>query len=173
MNTQEIAIKYGVPMPETSMKLDWQGETNFYWGYFRYSQEPTGNDLIPRLLYYVGVEDGKKQFIVVKECHHLLNLIGVQSWERINPDERDYEIYPAPQMHEIAPLLPPKIEGFLEPMYLDLVSAPYHNKSCFFLQYTGVKSKKDYFTSMRIDDFHFAQPYAELYLKLKNEGIIR
>lgn len=135
MNTQErIAIKYGVPMPETCKELNWQQGTIFSW---------------------IENEEGYV-------------LVDYKEWEKLGSPR----YIPAPQMHEIVSLLPPKIEGFLEPMYLDLVSAPYHNKSCFFLQYTGVKSKKDYFTSLRIDDFHFAQPYAELYLKLKNEVII-
>lgn len=78
----------------------------------------------------------------------------------------------APQMHEIVSRLPSKLRFNNEMMYLDLLSAPYHNQSCFFLQYTGGESKKDYFTSMRIDDFHFAEAYAQLYIKLKKENLL-
>lgn len=31
MKTNDIAIKHGVPTPETSKELDWKEETNFYW----------------------------------------------------------------------------------------------------------------------------------------------
>jgi hypothetical protein len=145
MTTAEIVSKYGIPIPETCEKLDWQDKTILH-----YVKSYSG-------LLYVCFKDNKNRYIEAFTGDMILSFVSV---------------FPAPQMHEIMSLLPPKIEGFLEPMYLDLVSAPYHNKSCFFLQYTGVKSKKDYFTSMRIDDFHFAQEYAELYLKLKNEGLI-
>lgn len=35
--TKQIAIKYGVPMPDTCKELDWQDDVLFYW-YYEYQE---------------------------------------------------------------------------------------------------------------------------------------
>lgn len=88
MTTAQIAQKYGVPIPETCIALNWQEETLFYW-----------------------VKNSEDDFIVAPQQ-------DIGYWVC---DIEDVCI-PAPQMHEIASF--------------------------------------------------YAQAYAELYLKLKNEGVI-
>jgi hypothetical protein len=38
MTTQQTALNYGVPMPETCQELDWKGITHYYW-YKNYHNE--------------------------------------------------------------------------------------------------------------------------------------
>lgn len=74
---QEIAIKYGVPLPQTCQELDFRNETIFVWA--------------------------KKYINVVHNLFdwHLITYTEYQKKQQ----EYDYCGYLAPQIHEIAPLL--------------------------------------------------------------------
>lgn len=76
MDELKLAIKYGVPTPETSRKLDWKGETLFYWAY-----------VFEELMLINSVD---YDFISESDVSGLLPF---------------HEILPAPQVHEILPYL--------------------------------------------------------------------
>ena len=84
MTQQELAIKYGVPMPEVCLKLNWQGEAHFYWAYYPYNGEMKG----VALCYKTGRENGLD--LSFRYC------IGNELVRN------KMEFIPAPQMNEIA-----------------------------------------------------------------------
>lgn len=138
MNTQKIAILKGVPMPETSMKLDWQGETNFYW------HKPKIEDPFFEWQLSYGRPDVFNDF-VDNNCVEI-------------------DIIPAPQMHEIAPMLPEKIKNEKEGVLRFGMS---HIAISYIVFYDNFPKE-----TIRIKNNHYAEACAELYLKLKNEGIL-
>ncbi len=149
MNNTEIYLKYGVALPETCQKLDWQSKTLFYW---------FNGKLCDRLRFN--------------------SLVGVWFAQPIDDDgltflksENKVDFIPAPQMHEIAPLLP-------------LSFKRNYSSYLYFINHVtiGYSSSKfgewvdDYpnNTLMKtfIENHHYAQAYAELYLKLKKKGLV-
>lgn len=77
----------GVPLPETCKALNWQNKTKFYWCYLIH---PFGVNL------YLCLKTLKGYLIVDDENPRLLNCTYLE----------EIKVYAAPQMHEIAPLLP-------------------------------------------------------------------
>jgi hypothetical protein len=124
MNTEEIAIRKGVANPETSQKLSLRIITNYEW--------------------YKSKKTSKFEAVTKLEKLLLPNEIEWEwEWQCI-----------APQMHEIAPLLPKwTMLGF------DAIIVTKTEKSieCFRVE---------------IENNHYAEAYAQMYLKLKEANLI-
>ena len=145
MNTQETAIKYGVPMPETCKELNWQIQTLFAW--------------------------------IKKEGEWIL--INYNDW-----CDFGYPIYIcAPQMHEIAPLLPfdkdiQPLQGYYKWRFS--INRNWFKKeknADIELSYSAQKIDKTFVNqdkniTIKSVNNHYAQAYAEMYLKLKKENLI-
>ena len=66
--------------------------------------------------------------------------------------------YPAPQMHEILMLLPKSIDSYLLMIYNDLIA--YENPA------------NEILISCKIENNHYTESLAKLYLKLKKEDLL-
>jgi hypothetical protein len=184
MNTIEIALKYvDVALPETCQKLDWQSKTHFYWF------------------------DGKL-------CDRLRfnSLVGLWFAQPIDDDgltffksENKVDFIPAPQVHEIAPLLPEILyylnRKFITKIAFDLIvsetrkteieqfgeyagilrSYPHDKKIPCLLKISRILNDEPNSISLnysfeplsiQIKNHHYAESYAELYLQLKEKGLI-
>jgi hypothetical protein len=76
-------------------------------------------------------------------------------------------------MHEIAPLMPNELVDKTYHYYFDLSNeTTVHRKGDgIYLGYINSEGMYLY-TFIRVFNHHFAQAYAELYLKLKKEGLL-
>lgn len=129
MNTQESAIKYGVPMPETCKQLNWQRQALFAW--------------------------------IKKESEWIL--INYSDWKYF-----DYPTYiSAPQMHEIAPLLPTTLGTQSGNRILTT-----KNNSLAYSFDTAPYNVDLIVGRINIINNHYAEAYAQLFLKLKKENLI-
>jgi len=139
-----IAKKYGVPLPETCIEL--KGNINFYKSLNNLYPEI---DLHPKTVYYwYRVKNTNKWFLDT-------DFTSEQTHGGYSPS--DVEVLPAPQMHEIAPLLPPFISVGIK---------------CGFVLAKDTLSYGSCYYNTPIHDHHYAQAYAELYLKLKPENLL-
>lgn len=157
MNTQEqikkTAKDFGVPMPDTCKALDWKEKTFFAWIFHEKLSQPY-------LCFFEKIY-----------CQWL----HVETQEVIASEENfDFTFFYAPQMHEIAPLLPLKFEtnpiGNLERGRF------YHWFSSYSsIGYTSFPVST-YLEKAQLEQFivnhHYAQAYAELYLKLKEKNLL-
>jgi hypothetical protein len=152
-NEQKQAIEYGVPMPETCVQIDWQGQTFFFW-----LKSISGK-------WYL-VNKAKKPFSNII-CYHEANILQIEKSLIL-----DWVIVvPAPQMHDIAPLLPKiVINNELTTYYIDLVTLDSGNQYLRYNTEKGICYKE---LKVEIKNHHYAQAYAELYIKLKNEGLLK
>jgi len=147
MTTQEIAIKYGVPMPETCKELDWKQETIMRWAVCQY----TG-----RVLIYA----------------RRLNTFGSVVYFGLDGEfaHNYYYFVFAPQMHEIAPLLPSKLI-----LPTEYGNAPHElristwNLSQFLIGYCSQGTTRMCCIS---HPNHYAESYAQMYIKLKSENLL-
>ncbi len=147
----------GVPLPETCQKLDWKDESGFYW------KKITDHETWYNLYYHNGREsifiggDGVFREIGAKIVH-----------------------YDAPQMQEIAPLLPVKLrlntgydyDGNDTYSNFEFKIRNYPNWHIF---YDGETSYADYYVKdfkFGTENHHYAQAYAQLYIALREAGII-
>jgi len=115
-------------------------------------------------------------------------------------DYSEIDGIPAPQMHEIAPLLPMEIDNdgsktyttnhvkeYVKnstrialpliksyPLYFRGVYEQESSYICYFID--NFRNKMYHYSEMmfevQINNHHYAQAYAELYIKLREEGII-
>jgi hypothetical protein len=174
----KFCAEKGVPMPETCEKLNWQGETNFIWvkdgsGYKLHSKSEY---LIEYLLNEANQqrEDFDKWREIEENCKavngrlaqgklsmvtEILTILGKDTSSIYVQDYSEIDGIPAPQMQEIAPLLPPKIWFITN----EIEFFHYNN-------YIGYDTYNQIFEVL-INDHHYAQAYAELYIKLREEGI--
>jgi hypothetical protein len=83
-----IAKKYGVPLPQTCIELDWQHETLFYWAVSKTS------------IFLMCNVDIKEEWVT---CFKYAYNPYMEKWY-FHPccfPKTDFDIYAAPQMHEI------------------------------------------------------------------------
>ena len=149
----------GVPLPETCKKLNWQGKkfvpwqhkTFFFWFHFRENGKEYVELGIKYMYPKVG-DDPRGYFYVSYDTY--------QKWEDkdiISP----MFVYPAPQMHEIAKNLPPKIN-------YDFKQMEFINH-CDVIGYDG---DNEHIFEKNIVNLHYAQAYTELYIELRDAGLI-
>lgn len=139
----EFCADKGIPLHETCKKLNWQGETFFFWC-FDYSNSDWN-------ICYYDLQAGSYKSITNNKsiiCND-------------DVDENPEYVIPAPQIQEIAPLLPPKI-------YYITDSAEFFHIN----DNIGYDDDRDGLFEVQIKNFHFAQAYAELYIALREAGII-
>lgn len=134
----EIAVKYGVPLPETCKNLS--------------------NDFDFKLLAW--------EYDNLCERYEIVVLNPLQDWDFLKGDER-FMYYPAPQMHEIAPLLPEHIKS-IDPR--NNISKFSFESTLTLLQYINVECERK--VKCPILHSHYAEAYAQMYLKLKKEGLL-
>lgn len=154
-NNQETAIKFGVVLPETAKQLDWQEPTTFYWVKYKGNYE-----------------------IVIALKKNVFNVHFAFFLERPQSANNDYfhsekleDFIPAPTMQEIARELP------------NVINIPKHNYigGCPFrlcnenyqLFYHNDHNSIGFDTTVSIKNYHFAQAYAELFLKIRNAGLLK
>lgn len=140
----QIAIKYGVPTPETCKALKWKEPTFFRW---------FDNTLCT-------YENWDTRHVL--RCVKTANVVCDMTFPEIG-------IY-APQMHEIAQRLP------------NVINIPKHNYvgGCPFLLCNENKQlhyHNNHHTSgfdliVDIQNYHYAEAYASLHLKLKQAGLL-
>lgn len=136
MGTKDIAIKYGVPTPETCRELDWKEETYFYW-----------------------CEIESKYELCFKTRDNIEGMYcKIGSIFGLFPSE----VFPAPQMHEIAIALPKKGQTIIEIVQ--------NEGEEDFLRFCD----DIYSASIWLDlsQNHYAEAYAELYIKLRKEQLL-
>lgn len=135
MTTAEIAAQYGVPLPETCKELNWQKETLFWWVHEQKED-----------IFKVVTSSFKKSFENLK----------MQS-------ETNVFIAPAPQMHEIAKLLPERIQKSTL-YYIATLNSIAYLRSPILGDIVELESK--------VKNQNYAQAYAELYLQLKSKNLL-
>ena len=141
MTTAEVAAQYGVPLPETCKELNWENiDTNFFWLVCNNTQ---------RALLHIIQENrfGEK-------CYHPVNNGFAHN---------KFKVYPAPQMHEIAKLLPEKLLNYKG---YESVEFCENEKVMGY----GILNR---FLATEIKNHHYAQAYAEMYLKLKTLNLLK
>ena len=134
---QKQALEFGVPLRETCVKMEWQKETFFFW-----VKDVTSTIEEIWDVCYLDVQSDS-----YKTANNNKSLLST--------DDEEYKpeyIVPAPQMHEIVPLIEKK-QGFAG---VEIIGS--------YLCFVSYKFK--------IENHHYAQAYAELWLKLKSEGLI-
>ena len=138
-----IAKKYGVPLPETCIEL--KGNINFYKSLNNLYPEI---DLHPKTVYYwYRVKNTNKWFLDT-------DFTSEQTHGGYSPS--DVEVLPAPQMHEIV-------------VYLNFdVDKLGNTIGKLNIDSNGIGFE----CSTEIHDHHYAQAYAELYLKLKQQNLL-
>jgi hypothetical protein len=128
---QEIlatAKKYGVPLPETCIELEWENETLFYWFAFNNEFRLTRNEF--------GFPDTFSVNYNLIENEKITNKRNI----------------PAPQMHEIFRCFSQiQLVTTKEYLWVSYVKYPIH---------------------IPIHDHHYAQSYAELFIKLKEKNLL-
>ncbi len=130
-----ISKQKGVPILETSKQLDWQQPTEKVWVRTAYNNEYSVMTL--------------KELEYEKSLLDMTDGIGYSS-----------VICAAPQMHEIAPLLPP----FINASYQTVFQKTLKNE----LVYCENVEERIW---VSVENHHYAQAYAELYIKLKSEKL--
>jgi len=168
METNQTANKYGVVSFETAKKLQWKEETIFlYLGTSQRTLEDVFdiNEVEKHLKFRLCMPSVHKG-----EKFEHNNLYCFENEEEF-PDFRrkgSQEFYYAPQMHEIAPLIPEKFtkDGVMYRLDLDLCPQR------VYLRYQ-MPSKKEILFSAPIIDNNYAEAYAKLYLLLKENGYIK
>lgn len=143
---QEIARKYGVPVPETCKELDWKGESNYY--------------------YYNG-----------ELCYGLRfnKLIGYWFAKPVNDDgltffksvDKNYFI-PAPQMHEIAPL----VAGFAASQEMHIHQNVYQDFTAMQFVLSSTLNPVKRLPYVNIDGSNYAEAYAQMYIKLRRASML-
>ena len=140
---EEISAKFGVPLPETCKELNWENKTFYFYkdgclcSQLRYS--PLVNFWLATPIDSDGITYFKARY---KE-----------------------DFIPAPQMHEIAPMLPEKIDGYQsngQNIWYQLLSKSMSKQLVY-----GYKNDFDDKLCVNIIDWNYAEAYAQLYLKLK------
>lgn len=142
---KEIAIKYGVATLEKSAEFDFLGNTIWVW----YQNDVTEWCLIRR--------------------SRLRNM-------RMS----NVTVIPAPQMHEIAVLLPEKI---IIEEYADLDKTKTIKHECYlsllayesvgyWLEYQSLDAQQSWYP-YQVKNNHYAEAYAQMYLNLKQEGLLK
>jgi hypothetical protein len=154
MTTQETAKRYGVPMPETCRDLRLGIMTAFYW-----------------------VEIEKDVFVLKTKA-----IDGFDSFSHVQPMNEAVRTIYAPQMHEIAPFVPKNlVKGCYSLLCFDGGSIGNEDELC--LMYGVMCINKDQIDEMfwlderelpivSVSLNHYAEAYAQLYLKLKGEKLI-
>lgn len=179
MNTTEIARKYGVPTPKICIKLDWKGKTSFYWLKVK-KNYPSKKDSWQFLLAFKA----GNEFVIKGKTQFYTDIIKNYTF-----------VYHAPQMQEIAALLPTHFyltekqakliakKNQFEKVYLEcnlIYNTSYSNEIYYSIMVDKINCSNSNFQGSEIfrisesiiQDFHFAEAYSELYLKLKQEGLI-
>lgn len=159
MTIQEIAQDRDVPFFETCQELDWKDKTFFYWCIAK-----SHNEI--RLCYldrdglYRDVDD--HEYVGNTDGDDLIPL-------KLNEHGEDIFAIPAPIAKQIAALLPDCIET----KKWGLIKKDFN-------QYRLVYGFNTYEELVEIDELfvpipnaHFSQQYAELYLKLKSENLLK
>ena len=181
------AKKYGVPLPQTCIELEWKEPTNFIW-----VKEEEGYKLHSKSDYMIlyllaSAKFSKSAMIEFKDIEkdipkttpnrnansrleqgklsaftEILTLLGVNT-EAIycQDDIQEIEGIPAPQMHEIAPLLPP----FSNSSYQTVFQKTLKNE----LVYCENVEERLF---VSVENHHYAQAYAELFIKLKEKNLL-
>lgn len=153
MTDLEIAIKYGVTTKETSIEL----------GFHRSSMAWFGNELV----YFKENEKGWQIFNLDFSC------IG-------NGNAKEPPLFFAPQMHEIAPLLPFSIRdsdmslhvyNFLDDTLKNKIGIGYFDIA-FGRENHTEEQEKNTNCCEPFEFHHYTEAYAQMYLKLKGEGLI-
>jgi hypothetical protein len=137
MITLEIAQKYGVPTPETCKELGFE-PCNMYW--------------------HIS-ENNQHWALCLKGGTVIQNTNGYYFSD-------DLIVYNAPQMHEIAQLLP--CEDKYTGAYIVLNG---NYLACSHAKYEKCVTIYKYMNVM-VENHHYAEAYAQLYIKLKKENIL-
>lgn len=162
MTTLETAIEFGVVTPETSEKLNWEKPTMLQWAW-------SDNE------------------VMLVDCNDY-DYISLHNVSGLVPYDK---LIPAPQMHEIAPLLPmfivcitgehyiwnkvkheAEVKDKIETFYLTLHSIEPNSE--YQLIYENPTYPFDLGSNycQHVFNNHFTEAYAQMYLKLKKEGLI-
>ncbi len=178
MDNTEIYLKYGVPMPETCQKLklsDFQRDfgygnhTKLFWVKHCENYEVTKSgfevchsEKVIKLVY--GVE--KTPFSFTNAMKYVdCNTLKVLKKGSV------YESWQAPQMHEIAPLLPLSFKRNYSSYLYFINNVTIGYSSSKFGEWVDDYPNNTLMKTF-IENHHYAQAYAELYLKLKEKGLI-
>lgn len=137
MNTTNIATKYAVTTPKTSIELDWKKETVYFWRKYQ-------------------MIDGTNYALFLKKDD--ISVLVNAPFDLIYAKRADKKDIPALQMHEIAQSLPLWITYKGE-----------------FYQLSGNKyvAPNDIIFEVPIKNYHFAEAYALLYIKLREAGLLK
>lgn len=155
----ETAIRYGVALPETGELL--RKDANFV---ELDEDNDYGADFHPTTFFYwLRIKEGKKSQMIDREWCLYTSFEREQLYSGFFGG--DVECVPAPQMHEIAKMLPETIKQ--DGKKHDL-TALMHEGLCY---QSRVISESELFLTY-IQNHHFAQAHAELYLKLREAGLL-
>jgi hypothetical protein len=152
MTTAELAAQYGVALPETCIELKWENiNTHFFW--------------------FVCDNTQKALLHIIQE-----NRDGENYYRSINGGfaHNKFKIYPAPQMHEIAPII--------ENLAIEVYSVKMVNIKFDFTEQGLDKIQhllcfendciSENAIYVNIQNNHYVQAYAEMYLKLKSQNLL-
>lgn len=158
MTTAEITALYGVPMPETCKELN-------------FMQDKALSDIHEKYKFIWIVKEESTILLcrwALLEGTNRYYPFCVISNKMINTWEFEY---PAPQMHEIAKLLPTIIRSG---EFNDYQFAYDYYNSCYLLHRIKYSHSCHEVRNIVVDivNFHFAQAYAELFLKLKSLNLL-
>lgn len=192
MTTGQLAVKYGVPMPETCKELNWQGETHFYWVYYEgeYHLHNENSLFHAKLL----LEKAKmyKEFYNenMQEFREDKNNLGAKSNARL--DQGKFSAYCEILVHCFAT----DTSEIYEPNYLFengefevQIPAPQMHEIAIFLEdklptlrlclehksehlYTIDEVTNEVDFCVNVCRSNYAEAYAQIYLEFKNEGVI-
>lgn len=158
-NEQKQALEFGVPLRETCEKLQWQEETFFFW-----VKDVTSTIEEIWDVCYFDVQSGS-----YKTANNNKSLLST--------DDEEYKpeyVVPAPQTDKIAIDLPPKfhkeILGFGKECFDFFYK--YSNNGDDLIHRIGYRAQFNYDIRIDIHNNHYAQAYAELWLKLKSENLL-
>ncbi len=149
MNTLETAIQFGVPTLETCKELNWQTKTSFTW--VKYT-------ILDELFLAFNVSLGEEYGTCLKYSYNPYENSFYFHNNRFRIS--DVNIIHAPQMHEIASLLRNNDNLFL---------IAQNNKQSY-MKISGSYKPQDFM--VKIINNHYAEAAAELYLKLKEKGLL-
>lgn len=154
------AIEFGVCNPYTAKLLDWKIPTKYIWVFLCNGKPESKTPYLAIKIppHYEHTLSGERiwrenEIVVFENTPNIRNLEDLSEW-----------CY-APQMHEIAPLLPDVVHA----KDMGNLNYPYYffSKSYFI----GYGSKD--FISSEVQNRHYAQAYAELYIKLRDAGLLK
>jgi hypothetical protein len=192
----KFCAEKGVPLPETCEKLNWQGETNFIWvnDGSEYKLHSKSDYLIEYLFNEANQQrlnfdkwreieenckavNGRLAQGKLSMATEILTILGKDTSGIYVQDFCEIDGIPAPQMHEIAINIPYDIDVsdnkkkfFRENYILTLRLVPYIDAISY--EAISISCKFFHFMDVEVKNHHYAQAYAELYIKLREKGLI-